>query len=164
MIGPKEWEELKAEISKLAPILRVKKLKTVLVSVADKEIKKEIKELVSKAESDSIEFSFRGSNSAVRSLEKLVGENKTDESRGTRNVEEIALEDSSLTSEEIKKDTVNYDPNKKTEFYDSSDDSLSGAYKPVDHSHQEREFESNNLNKRKDYVSREEADFSGRQS
>ncbi|MAG07810.1 hypothetical protein CMI46_03275 [Candidatus Pacearchaeota archaeon] len=164
MIGPNEWKELKAEISELAPILRVKKLKTVLVSVADKEIKKEIKELVSKAEADSIEFSFRGSNSAARSLENLVGENKTDESRGTRNVEEIALEDSSLTSEEIKKDTLNYDPNTKTEFYDSSDDSLSSAYKPVEHSHHEKEFESNNLNKRKDYVSREEADFSGRQS
>jgi hypothetical protein len=59
---------------------------------------------------------------------------------------------------------VNYDPNKTTEFYDSSDDALGSAYKPVDHSHSKTDFESNNLNKRKDYVTKEESDFSGRQS
>jgi len=164
MIGPNEWKKLKVEISKLAPILRVKHLKSALVRASDKEIKKEINELVFKAESDSIEFGFRGNNSVPGSLENLVSARKIDESLGNRNIEEIALEDSSLTSSEIKKDMVNYDPNKKTEFYDSSDDVLDSAYKPVDHSHQEREFESNNLNKRKDYVIREESDFSGRQS
>ena len=164
MIGPKEWEELKTEISKLAPILRVKRLKSALVRAADKNIKKEIGELVLKAESDSIEFGFREVKSSPGSLENLVSERKVDESMGNRNIEEIALEDSNLTSDEIKKDMINYDPNKKTEFYDSSDDALGGAYKSVDHSHSEKEFESNNLNKRKDYVIREESDFSGRQS
>jgi hypothetical protein len=164
MIGPNEWKELKIELSKLAPILRVKHLNSALVRASDKEIKKEISELVLKAESDSIEFGFRGNKSVPGSLETLVSARKIDESMGTRNIEEIALEDSSLTFEEIKKDMVNYDPNKKTEFYDSSDDTLGSAYKLVEHSHHEREFESNNLNKRKDYVSREESDFSGRQS
>ncbi|RZD31017.1 MAG: hypothetical protein CXT77_03105 [uncultured DHVE6 group euryarchaeote] len=164
MIGPKEWEELKVEISKLAPILRVKRLKSALVRASDKEIKNEIGELVLKAESESIEFSFREVKSVPGSLENLVSGRKVDENMGNRNIEEIALEDSSLTSSEIKKDMVNYDPNKKTEFYDSSDESLSSAYKPVSHSHHEREFESNNLNKRKDYVTREESDFSGRQA
>ena len=167
MIGPKEWEKLRREISKLNPILRMKRLKEILVRAADAEIKKEINELILKAEGDSIEFFGSREVKSVSepgSLENLVNERKVEEGARNRNIEEIAREDSSLTSAEVKKENVNYDPNKKSEFYESSEDNLGDAYKPVAHNPNEMEFEANNLNKRKDYVSREEVDLSGRQS
>ena len=74
------------------------------------------------------------------------------------------MEESSLTDSEVKKKAVNYDPNKKSEFYNSDKDALDAAYKPMDHNTHEIEFEENSLNKRKDYVNREEVDFNGTQS
>jgi len=166
MIGPKEWEELKNEISKLNPILRIKRLKEALVRAADSKLKSEINELILKAESDSIEFfDSRDTKPTVSpSLENLVSGRKFEEGRNDRKIEDIAMEESSLTDSEVKKKAVNYDPNKKSEFYNSDKDALDDAYKPMDHNTHEIEFEENSLNKRKDYVNREEVDFNGTQS
>ena len=163
MIGPKEWEELKSEISKLNPILRMKRLKEALIRASDSKLKSEINELILKSESDSIEFfdSRAAKPTVSSSLEKLVSGKKFEEGRNDRKIEDIAMEESSLTDSEVKKKAVNYDPNKKTEFYDSDNDSLSDAYKPTEHNAHEIEFEENSLNKRKDYVNREEMDFNG---
>ncbi len=163
MIGPKEWEALKKEISKLSPILRIKRLKEALVRASDKEIKKEINELILKAESDSIEFFGTRqvqTVSAGSSLENLVNEHGEATSKRDRSIEEIAQEDSGLTSAEVKKEAANYDPNKKKEFYDRSDED-GRIYTPVEHDAFAFEFEDNSLNRRKDYVNREEVDFNG---
>lgn len=163
MIGPKEWELLKKEISKLSPILRMKRLKEALVRASDKDIKKEINELILKAESDSIEFFGTRQVQTIPSndsLEKLVNERGAEVSRSDRNIEEIAQEESSLTSAEVKKEAADYDPNKKTEFYDRADEK-GGSYTPVEHDTSAVEFEDNSLNRRKDYVNREEVDFNG---
>ena len=165
MIGPKEWEKLKKEISVLNPILRTKRLKETLVRVADFKIKNEINELILKAGSDSIEFFDSREVKPVLSqlsLENLVSGRNFESARNDRKIEDIAMEDSSLTDSEVKKQAVNYDPNKKTDFYNSDNDTLGDAYKPTDHT--PHEFEENSLNKRKDYVNKEEITFDGRQA
>jgi hypothetical protein len=166
MIGPKEWEELKNEISKLNPILRIKRLKGALVRVADSKLKREINELILKVEADSIEFFDSRSTKPLSadSLEKLVSGRNFEEGRNNRKIEDIAMEESSLTDSEVKKQAVNYDPNKKNEFYDSNNVSLNDAYKPTEHNAHKVDFEENSLNKRKDYVNGEEIDFNGTQS
>ncbi len=166
MIGPKEWEELKKEIAKLDPILRIKRLKQALIRTADSKIKREIDELILKAESDSIEFFDSRKVKPVlpqHSLEKLVSDRKFEEGRQDRKIEDIASEESGLTDSEVKQKAADYDPNKKNEFYES-DTSESITYKPVEHDAFGVKFEDNSLNRRKDYVNKEEVDFNGARS
>jgi hypothetical protein len=178
MIGPKEWSELKGTITELNPFLRVKKLKESILQTADKGIKKEIKDLLLKAESESIN-SFSRSDSVPKlpknSLENLVNKKDAEVERKGRTIEEIAKEDSTLTDSDIKKFDVNYDPNKESDKkldvnYDPNKESdlynVEGVYDSVknDEIYDSRdsvqsEIEENSLNKSKDYVNRKEIKF-----
>ncbi|RZD32258.1 MAG: hypothetical protein CXT77_00610 [uncultured DHVE6 group euryarchaeote] len=178
MIGPKEWSEMKGNLIELNPFLRVKKLKESILQTADKGIKKEIKDLLLKAESESIN-SFSRSDSVPKlpknSLENLVNKKDDEVEKKGRTIEEIAKEDSTLTDSDIKKLDVNYDPNKESDKkldvnYDPNKESdlynAEGFYESVknDEIYDSRdsvqsEIEENSLNKSKDYVNRKEIKF-----
>ena len=164
MIGPKEWSELKGNITELNPFLRIKKLKESILQTADKGIKREIKDLLLKAESESIN-SFSRSDSIPKlpknSLENLVNKQEDTPEKRDRTIEEIAKEDSTLSDSDVKKLDVNYDPNKESDlykaegFYESvKNDEIYDSRSPV-----EPEIEENSLNKSKDYVNRKEIKF-----
>ena len=164
MIGPKEWSELKGNIAELNPFLRVKKLKESILQTADKGIKKEIKDLLLKAESESIN-SFSRSDSVPKlpknSLENLVNKKNDELEKQDRTIEEIAKEDSTLSDSDVKKLDVTYDPNKESDLYNAE-----GFYESVknDEIYDSRdsvqsEIEENSLNKGKDYVNRKEIKF-----
>ena len=178
MIGPKEWSELKGNITELNPFLRIKKLKESILQTADKGIKREIKDLLLKAESESIN-SFSRSDSIPKlpknSLENLVNKQEDTPEKRDRTIEEIAKEDSTLSDSDVKKLDVNYDPNKASDkkldvnydpnkesdlykaegFYESvKNDEIYDSRSPV-----EPEIEENSLNKSKDYVNRKEIKF-----
>ena len=177
MIGPKEWSELKVDLTKLNPFLRIKKLKEIVLQTADKEIKKEIKDLLLKAESESVDLFSRPSEVQLpkNSLEHLVNKKTVEPERKERSIEEIAREDSTLTDSDIKKLDVNYDPNKESDkkldvSYDPNKESelykSEGVYESVknDEIYDSREsvqseIEENSLNKSKDYVNRKEIKF-----
>jgi len=164
MIGPKEWSELKGNIAELNPFLRVKKLKESILQTADKGIKKEIKDLLLKAESESIN-SFSRSDSVPKlpknSLENLVNKKNDELEKQDRTIEEIAKEDSTLSDSDVKKLDVNYDPNKESDLYNAEgfyesvkNDEIYDSRDPV-----QSEIEENSLNKSKDYVNRKEIKF-----
>ncbi len=164
MIGPKEWSELKASLTKLNPFLRIKKLKEILVQTSDASLKKEIKELILKAEAESVDLFSRSSESQklpAPSLEHLVDKKPMEPKKKKRSIEEIASEDSTLTDSEIKKADVNYSPEKENKFYESGnlyESSESQEYSPFETDFSV-EIEENDLNKSKDYVNREEVEF-----
>ncbi|MBT5274525.1 hypothetical protein HOL82_01095 [Candidatus Woesearchaeota archaeon] len=164
MIGPKEWSELRGNITELNPFLRVKKLKEAILQTGDKNIKKEIKDLLLKAESESIN-SFSRSDSVQKlpknSLEHLVNKKNIEPEKKERNIEEIAREDSTLADSDVKKLDVNYDPNQESDFYKSEGFYESAKNDEIYDSRDsvQSEIEENSLNKSKDYVNRKEIKF-----
>ena len=164
MIGPKEWSELRGNITELNPFLRVKKLKEAILQTGDKNIKKEIKDLLLKAESESIN-SFSRSDSVPKlpknSLEHLVNKKTIKPEKKERSIEEIAREDSTLTDSDVKKLDVNYDPNKESDLYNAEGFYESAKNDEIYDSRDsvQSEIEENSLNKSKDYVNRKAIKF-----